>query len=66
MATVLEKYCTEQQRSVMRFLWAKRLDAKDIHKEIFPVYRGKCLSLKAFHNWIDKFSQGRSNVADDA
>jgi hypothetical protein len=24
------------QRSLVRFLWAKELNAKDIHKEIFP------------------------------
>jgi hypothetical protein len=32
----------------LRFLWAKGLDAKDIHKEMFPVYGGKCLSRKLF------------------
>jgi hypothetical protein len=32
MAIVLEGYTNEEQRSVVRFLWAKRLDAKDIHK----------------------------------
>jgi hypothetical protein len=36
----------------MRFLWAKGLNAKDIHKEIFPVYGGKFLSPKAIHNWV--------------
>jgi hypothetical protein len=50
----------------MCFLWAKGLDAKDIHKERFPVYGGKCLSRKAVHNWVEKSSQGRSKVADDA
>jgi hypothetical protein len=35
-------------------LWAKGLTAKDIHREIFPVYVGKCLSRKAFHNWAEK------------
>jgi hypothetical protein len=44
MATVLEEYATEEQPSVVCFLWAKRLDAKDIHKEMFRVYGGKCLS----------------------
>jgi hypothetical protein len=39
---------------------------KDNHKEIFPVYSGKCLSRKAVHNWVERFSQGRSKVADDA
>jgi hypothetical protein len=48
------------------FLWAKGLNAKDIHKDIFPVYGGKCLSRKGVQNWVEKFSQGRSKVADDA
>jgi hypothetical protein len=39
---------------------------KDIRKEMFPVYSGKCLSRKEIHNWVEKFSQGRSKVADDA
>jgi hypothetical protein len=46
-------------------LWARGLNAKDINKETFPVYGGLCLSRKAVHNWEDKFSQGRSKVADD-
>jgi hypothetical protein len=54
METVLEECATDEQRSVVRFLWAKELNAKDIHKEMFPVYDGKCLSCKAIHNWVDK------------
>jgi hypothetical protein len=30
-----------------------------------PVHGGKCLSRKAVHDWVEKFSQGRSKVADD-
>jgi transposase len=48
------------------FLWAKGLNATDIHKEIFPVYCGKCLSRKAVNNWVEKFSPGSLKVADDA
>jgi hypothetical protein len=48
------------------FLWAKECNAKDIHKKMFPVYGGKCLSRKAVHSWVEKFSQGRSKFADDA
>jgi hypothetical protein len=66
LATALEGYDTEEQRSVVRFLWAKELSATDIHKEMFPVYGGKCLSRKAVHNCVKKFSQERSKVADDA
>jgi hypothetical protein len=47
------------------FLWAKGLNAKDNHKEMFPVRSGKCLSHKVDHNWVKKFPQGRSKVTDD-
>jgi hypothetical protein len=43
-------------------LWAKGLTAKDIHKDMFPVYGGKCLSRKAVHIWVEK--RGRY-FADD-
>jgi hypothetical protein len=49
----------------MRFLWAKGLNAKDIHKEMFHVYGGIGLPRKAVHSWVEKFSQGRSKVAGD-
>lgn len=45
-------------------LGAKGLTAKDIHKEMFPVYGEKCLSRKAVYNWIENFSQGRSKLMD--
>jgi hypothetical protein len=47
------------------FFQPKGLPAKDIHKEMSPVYGEKCLSRKAVHNWVEKFSQGRSKVADE-
>jgi hypothetical protein len=47
-------------------LWAKELYAKDIHKEMFSVCVGRCLSPKAVHNWAEKFSQGHSKVVDNA
>jgi transposase len=31
-----------------------------------PVYGGKCLSRKAVHNWVQKFSEGRSKITDDS
>jgi hypothetical protein len=61
MVTVLE-CATEETRSFVRYLWAKGLNAKDVHKEIFPVYGGKCLSCKAVHNWVEKHGK---RFADD-
>jgi hypothetical protein len=66
MATMLEECSAKEQHSDVRFWWAKGLSARDIHKEMFPLYGGKCLSLKVVHNWVEKFSQGHSKVADDS
>jgi hypothetical protein len=38
MAKVLERCTIEEQRFVVRFLWARALNANSIHKEMFPVY----------------------------
>jgi hypothetical protein len=54
MATVLDVCTTEEQRSVAHSLWAKGLNAEDIHKEMFPVCVGKCLSRKPVHNWFER------------
>jgi hypothetical protein len=43
-------------------LWTKRLNAKNIHKEIIPVYGCKCLPHKAVHNWVERRGRG---FADD-
>jgi hypothetical protein len=56
MATVIEEYGTEEQRSVGRILWAKGLNAKDIHKEVLLVISRKCVSRKAVHNWVANVS----------
>jgi hypothetical protein len=47
MATVLEGILPKSSVLLcVFFLLAKRLNAKDIHKEMFPVYGGKCISRK--------------------
>jgi hypothetical protein len=57
MATVLDGCSIKEYCFVMRFfLWADGLNAKDIHKEMVPVYGGKCLSRKAVHNLVANIS----------
>jgi hypothetical protein len=63
MATVLEACTTDEQRSVVPFFF---VGAKDSHKEMFPLYGGKCLVHKAVHKCVEKFSQGLSKITDDA
>ena len=55
--------CTKiEQRGVVRFLWTKNMEAKDIHKEMLPMYGEHCLSRQAVHNWVQKFSEGRTSI----
>jgi hypothetical protein len=48
---VHEEYTTEEQRFVVRFTVEKSLNAKDIHKEMFPVYDGKRISRETVTPW---------------
>jgi hypothetical protein len=49
-AILLEEYTTEKQRSVVSLIWAKELNAKDIHKEIFLFMLGSDCRVKQFHS----------------
>jgi hypothetical protein len=58
MATVFE--CVLPKSRVLLcfcFCGQNRLNAEDIHKEMFPAYGGKCLWRKAVHKWVEKFSR---------
>ena len=47
MAAPLNTRNTIEQRGAVRFLWAKVMAAKDIHKEMLPMYGEHCLSRQA-------------------
>jgi len=47
MATPLHTRTTIEQRAVVWFLWAKDMAAKDIHKEMLPMYSEHCRSRQA-------------------
>jgi len=65
MAAPLNTCTTIEQRGVVRFLWAKNMEAKDIHKEMLPMCGEHCLSRQAVHNWAQKFSEGRTSIEDE-
>ena len=39
--------------------------AKDIHKERLPTYGEHWLSHQTVHNWVQKFSEGRTSIEDE-
>ena len=40
------------------------MEAKDIHKEMLPMYGEHCRSRQAVHYWVQKFSEGRTSIED--
>ena len=56
---------TVEQSGILWFLWAKRMAAKDIHKEMLPMDGEHCLSRQAVHNWVQKFSEGRTSIEEE-
>jgi hypothetical protein len=64
MAIVREGCTTVEQRSFVRFLRVRGLTAKDIHKEIFHIYYGKC--VKRFTTGSRNYLKDVSKVANDA
>ena len=65
MAAPLNTCTVIEHRGVVRFLWAKGMSAKDIHKEMLPMYGEHCLSRQAVHNLVQKFSKGRTSIEDE-
>jgi hypothetical protein len=47
MAAHLNMCTTIEQRGAVRFLWAKYMAAKDMHKEMLHMYGEHCLSRQA-------------------
>jgi hypothetical protein len=69
MATVLEECTFEEKRSLVGLWCEKGPNAKDIRKEMLPVYGGKCLSRKAIHSWVmkrgNRFAEEEEEVETD-
>jgi len=40
------------------FVGKKKMEAKDIHKEMLPMYGEHCLLRQAVRNWVQKLSEG--------
>jgi hypothetical protein len=59
MAAPLNTYTTIEQRGVVRFLWAKNMDAaKDIHKEMLPICLPACYNSRtAGHVFIKLYNK---------
>jgi len=64
MAAKLINCTKEEQRSVIRFLWAERVPGTQIHPRMCAQYGDKVLSRRIVYEWIEMFENGRTCVTD--
>jgi hypothetical protein len=55
--------CTKQeQRSVIRFLWAEGVPEAENHLRMCAQYGDEVLSRRIFYEWIKMFENGRTSI----
>jgi len=64
MAAKLINCTKEEQRSVIRFLWAESVPGAQIHLRMCAQDWDKVLSRRIVYEWIEMFENDRTSVTD--
>ena len=58
--------CTiEEQRDVVRFLWAEGVKPVEIHHRVLAQYGRSTMSQRNVYEWVERFKSGRTRVTDE-
>ena len=58
--------CTkEEQRAVIRFLWAQGVLGAEIHRRLSAQYGNSALPQQSVYDWITMFKNGRTSFTLD-
>jgi len=58
--------CTiEEQRGVVRFLWAEAVKPVEIHRRVLAQYGQSTMSQRKVYDRVEKFKSGRTRVIDE-
>jgi len=58
--------CTiEEQRSVVRFLWAEGVKPVEIHRSMLAQYGQSTMSQRKVYEWVERFKLGQTRVTDE-
>ena len=58
--------CTiEEQRGVLRFLWAEGAKPVEIYRHILAQYGRSTMSQRKVYEWVERFKSGRTYVTDE-
>jgi len=58
--------CTiEDQRGIVRFLWAEGVKRVEIHRLMLAQYGQSTMSQRKVYEWVERFKTGRTIVTDE-
>ena len=58
--------CTiEEQRGVVRFVWAEGVKPEEIHRRVLAQYGQSTVSQRKIYEWVERFKSGRTRVTDE-
>jgi hypothetical protein len=65
MAGPLSVCTKEEQRVVIRFLWAEGVPGAEIHRMLSAQYENSALLQHSVYEWISTFKNGHTSATDD-
>ena len=64
MATGGASFSKDEQRTVVRFLWATGMSGKAIHDQLESVCGDSSMSQRSVYDWVKRFKEGKSDGKD--
>ena len=61
----LQDYTIEEQRDVVRFLWAEGVKPVEIHRRMLAQYGQSTMIQRKVYEWVERFKSGRTRVTDE-
>jgi len=65
MDSPLQDCTIEEQRVVLRFLWAEEAKPLEIHRRMLAQYGQSTMSQRKAFEWVERFKSGRTRVTDE-
>jgi len=65
MDAPLQDCTVEEQRGVVRFLWAEGVKPVEIHRRMLAQYGQRTMSQRKVYEWVGRFKSGRTRVTDE-
>jgi len=60
----LQDFTIEEQRGVVRFLWAEGVKPVEIHRRMLAQYGQSTVSQRKVYEWVERFKSVRTRVTD--